>query len=56
MNHYLPSTSYGKINGVSIHRDQKKEKFSVAFLLKEVTITVLEKLNNYNIYGMFTGC
>ena len=43
----LPSTFYMEVNGISIHRDQKKEKYNVAFSLKGVSITVFRKeLNN----------
>lgn len=43
----LPSTFYEEVNGISIHRDQKKEKYNMAFSFKGVSITVFRKeLNN----------
>lgn len=43
----LPSTVCVEVNGISIHRDQKKEKYNLAFSLKGVSITVFRKeLNN----------
>lgn len=57
INQYLPSTFYMKVNAAIVLTDHEKEKYNMAFLLKEVAITnsVWER-NNYNIYGMFTVC